>query len=94
MSKVKLDLGCYFPAEMRGAGEHFVEIGGYETEAPGLLWKPETHNGTSAAHPGGVVFTPESGELQGEVATTTTFRIEGELKILGFTSQELINVKP
>jgi hypothetical protein len=97
ISKVKLEIACFNPVELEkreGEGEHFVEIGGYGTETPGLGLKPEAHKGSSAAHPGGDVFGPGSGELEGERAGgALTFKTEGELKILGFSSQEIINVK-
>jgi hypothetical protein len=95
-SRVKVDIGCFLltEPETRAAGEHFVELGGYGTETAGLLQKPETHKGTNAAHPGGVVFGSGSGELQGEAAgEALTGKTEGEVKTLGYLNQELINVK-
>ena len=95
-SRVKVDIGCWLltEPETRGGGEHFVEIGGFGTETAGLLQKPETHKGTNAAHPGGVVFGVGSGELQGEAAgEALTGKTEGEVKTLGYLNQELINVK-
>jgi hypothetical protein len=45
-------------------------------------------------HPGGVLFGEGSGELEGEGGGgVITFKTEGELKTLGYVSQELINVK-
>jgi hypothetical protein len=95
-SRVKVDIGCFLATEpeTRAGGEHFVEIGGYGSETAGLLQKPETHKGTNAGHPGGVVFGVGSGELQGEVkGSELTGKTEGEVKTLGYLNQELINVK-
>jgi hypothetical protein len=95
-TKVKVDIACFNPVELekREAGEHFVELGGYGTENAALLQKPEVKKGTNAAHPGGVVFGPGSGELQGELqGEALTGKTEGEVKTLGYTAQELINVK-
>jgi hypothetical protein len=93
-SKVKLDIGCFNSVELekREGGEHFVEIGGYGTETE--LQRPETHKGTNAAHPGGVIFGAGSGELEIEGGGGTfTSKTEGEVKTLGYLNQELINVK-
>jgi hypothetical protein len=95
-SKVNLDSACYLATEpeTRAGGERMVEIGGYGTETAGLLQKPETHKGTNAGHPGGVVFGVGSGELQGETrGSELTVKTEGEVKTLGYLNQELINVK-
>jgi hypothetical protein len=94
MSKVKLDIACMTGPEEVARHAGFVEVGGYGTETPGQLLKPLAHNGTNAAHPGGVIFGTGSGELEEELSGgTITVRIEGELKTLGYSAQELINVK-
>jgi hypothetical protein len=96
-SKVKVDIGCFSPVELekRESGTHFVEIGGYGTETPGQLLKPLAHNGTNAAHPGGVIFGEGSGELEFEGGVgEITVKTEGEVKTQGYTAQEVITVKP
>jgi hypothetical protein len=96
ISKVKLDIGCFESTnpEVRVGGVGIVEAGGYGTETPGLGLQPETHMGASAAHPGSVVFGAGSGELEGEGGGgVQTFKTEGELKTLGYTAQEIINVR-
>jgi hypothetical protein len=94
-SKVRVRIACYAVTEPETGtgGEDYVEIGGYGTETPGQGLRPETHKGTGAGHPGGVVFGTGSGEVQSETKPTETGRYEGELKTLGYLNQELINVK-
>jgi hypothetical protein len=92
MSKVAFNVGCGEP--VGSTTGPLVEIGGYGKETPGLLLKPQTHAGTNAAHPGGVLFGGAgSGELETELIPGNTLAIEGELKTLGYSAQELINVK-
>lgn len=57
--------------------------------------KPNSKHGTSALHPGFLEFgIPSSGELEVEKsAETVTGGTEGEVKVLGYNEQELINTK-
>jgi len=94
-SRFKLDLGCFNNLDEHVGGMHFVEMGGFGTETPGLRLTAETHNGTSAAHPASRISTAESGEIEAEGSGgTQTGRLEGELKVLGYVNQELISIKP
>jgi hypothetical protein len=55
--------------------------------------QPMFKHGTSALHPGFVEFDPASGEVEVEGSVgAIRAKVEGELKYLGFTEQEIINV--
>jgi hypothetical protein len=55
---------------------------------------PVFHTGTSALHPGFLEFDPGAGALEREGSKGGVLaKIEGEVKILGYDEEELINVK-
>jgi len=54
---------------------------------------PSVHKGTSAAHPGFVEYDRGHGPETCEGGNCLFPNTEGELKILGYEEQEVINVK-
>jgi hypothetical protein len=80
--RVKVNIGCF-------VGEK--QVGGVKLVGTNA---PNSHGGTSASHPSFLEFDEESGTLEEEGSGGTVLsRIEGEVKSLGYSEQELIIAK-
>ena len=57
-------------------------------------WAPADRHGTSALHAGFLEFDPGSGELEAEGSKEAVkAKTEGEVKLIGYAEQEVINTK-
>jgi hypothetical protein len=87
---VKMFVKCLSGGKLEGGTKFLTN----EASACCKAWTPAERHGTSALHTGFLEFAPGSGELEAEGSKeAVTAKTEGELKILGFSEQELINTK-